>query len=75
MYCFFINFYKPWTLLKYYIYILLHSLQYALLLVSNFDDCTVELGYNIIQGTEYFLSLETSVVITYDCNIKVKMRN
>ena len=40
------------------------SLQYALLLVSNFDYCTVELRYNIIQGTEYFLLLETSVVIT-----------
>jgi hypothetical protein len=54
---------------------MLVSLQYALLLVSNFDDCTVELGYNIIQGTEYFLPLEASVVITKDCNIMVKMIN
>jgi hypothetical protein len=31
----------------------------------------VELGYNVVKGTEYFVSLQTSVVITEECNVMV----
>jgi hypothetical protein len=30
---------------------------------------TVELGYNDMQGTEYFISLQTCVVITEEYNV------
>jgi hypothetical protein len=33
----------------------------------------VELGLNAIKGTEYFVSLQTSIVITEDCNVMVNM--
>jgi hypothetical protein len=39
-----------------------HSLEYIL----------VELGYNIMKGTDYFLLLKTSVVITEKNNVMVK---
>jgi hypothetical protein len=32
---------------------------------------TVELGYNVMKGTECFVSLETSVVITAECTVMV----
>jgi hypothetical protein len=32
---------------------------------------TVEPGYNVMQGTEYFVSLQTSVVITEEYNVMV----
>jgi hypothetical protein len=32
---------------------------------------TAELGYNVMKGTEYFVSLQTSVVITEEYNIMV----
>jgi hypothetical protein len=31
----------------------------------------VELGYNVMKGTEYFVSLQTNVVITEEYNIMV----
>jgi hypothetical protein len=31
----------------------------------------VELGYNVMKGTEYFVSLQTSVVITDENNFTV----
>ena len=31
----------------------------------------VELGYNVIKGTEYFVSLQTSVVLTEENDITV----
>jgi hypothetical protein len=33
---------------------------------------TLEPGYNVMKGTEYYVSLSTSVVITKGCNIIVK---
>jgi hypothetical protein len=30
-----------------------------------------ELGYNVMQGTEYFVSLQTNVLITEECNVMV----
>jgi hypothetical protein len=33
--------------------------------------CTVELGYNVMKGAEYFVSLQTSVVITEGYNVMV----
>jgi len=35
----------------------------------------VELGYNAIKGTEYFVTLRTSVVITKEYNMTVRVRN
>jgi hypothetical protein len=32
---------------------------------------TVELGYNVMKGTKYFVSLKTSVVITEEHNVMV----
>jgi hypothetical protein len=32
---------------------------------------TVDLGYNVMNGTEYFVSLKTSVVITEKCDVMV----
>jgi hypothetical protein len=32
---------------------------------------TVELGYNVMKETEYFVSLKTSVVITEEYNVMV----
>jgi len=32
---------------------------------------TVELGYYVMKGNENFLSLETGVVITEECNIMI----
>jgi len=32
---------------------------------------TAELGYNVIKGTEYFVSLLTSVIITEEYNVMV----
>jgi hypothetical protein len=32
---------------------------------------TVELGYNVMKGTEYFVSLYLSVVITVEYNVMV----
>ena len=32
---------------------------------------TVELGYNLIRGTEYFVSLQTGVVLTNKYNVTV----
>jgi hypothetical protein len=29
----------------------------------------VALGYNVMKGTEYFVSLQTNVVITEECNV------
>jgi hypothetical protein len=34
--------------------------------------CTVELVYNVMKGTEYFVSLQPSVVITREYNVVVK---
>jgi hypothetical protein len=31
----------------------------------------VELGYNVMKGTEYFVPLQTSVVITEEYNVMV----
>jgi hypothetical protein len=31
----------------------------------------VELGYNVMKGTEYLVSIQTSVVITEGCNVMV----
>jgi hypothetical protein len=33
---------------------------------------TVEVGYNVMKRSEYFVSLQTSVVITEKCNAMVK---
>jgi hypothetical protein len=33
--------------------------------------CTVEVGYNVTKGTEYFVSLQTSVVVTEQWNVIV----
>jgi hypothetical protein len=33
--------------------------------------CRVELCYNVMKGTEYFVSLQTGVVITDECNVMV----
>jgi hypothetical protein len=35
------------------------------------DSSTVELGYNVMKGTEQFVSLYTSVVITEKHNVMV----
>ena len=32
---------------------------------------TFELGYSVIEGTEYFVSLQTSVVLTEKYNVTV----
>jgi hypothetical protein len=32
---------------------------------------TVELGYTVMKGTKYFVSLWTSVVVTEECNVMV----
>jgi hypothetical protein len=32
---------------------------------------TVELGYNVMKGTEYFVSLQTSIIITQQNNVMV----
>jgi hypothetical protein len=32
---------------------------------------TVELGYNVMKGSEYFVSLQKSVVITEEYNVMV----
>jgi hypothetical protein len=37
----------------------------------TFHNSRVELGYNVIKGTEYFASLQTSVVITEEYNIAI----
>jgi hypothetical protein len=31
----------------------------------------VELNHNVMKGAEYFLSLQTSAVITEECNVMV----
>jgi hypothetical protein len=31
----------------------------------------VELSYNVLKGTEYFLSLQTSVFLNEECNVMV----
>jgi hypothetical protein len=36
---------------------------------TSFPLNTVEIGYNIMEGTEYFVSLKTSIVITEECNV------
>jgi hypothetical protein len=33
--------------------------------------CTVELGYSFLKGTEYFVSLQTSVILTEGYNVMV----
>jgi hypothetical protein len=38
---------------------------------SSYLGSTVKLGYNIMKGTEYFVSLEMSVVITTEHNVMV----
>ena len=35
---------------------------------------TVELGYNVMKGTQYFVSLYTSVVITEQNNVMVNSK-
>jgi hypothetical protein len=35
---------------------------------------TAELGYNVMKGTEYFVSLQTSVVITEKDNVTVSSK-
>ena len=35
---------------------------------------TLELGYNVMEGTEFFLSLEASVVITEEYNVMAKSK-
>jgi hypothetical protein len=35
------------------------------------EDIRVELGYNVMKGTEYILSLKTSVVLTEEYNVVV----
>jgi hypothetical protein len=37
----------------------------------RFAGNVVQLCYNVIKGTEYFVSLQTSVVITEECNVMV----
>jgi hypothetical protein len=32
---------------------------------------TVELGYNVMKGTEYFVSLQTGVIVTEECAVMV----
>jgi hypothetical protein len=38
---------------------------------SYFSESSVELGYNVMKGTEYFVSLWTSIVITEACDAMV----
>jgi hypothetical protein len=45
---------------------------------SNVENCavfvfssTAELGFNVVKLTEYFGSLQTSVVLTQECNVTV----
>jgi hypothetical protein len=33
--------------------------------------CTVELGYDVLKGTDYFMSLYTGVIITEEYNVIV----
>jgi hypothetical protein len=35
---------------------------------------TVEFGYNVVRGAEYFLSLKTSVVVTEEYNVMVNSK-
>jgi hypothetical protein len=49
------------------IFFLTRNILACLITISN----RVELGYNVLKGTEYFLSLLTSVVITEECNVMV----
>jgi hypothetical protein len=37
----------------------------------HFKARRVELGYNVMKGTEYFVSLWTSVVITEEYNVMI----
>jgi hypothetical protein len=38
---------------------------------DNLKKSTVELGYNVTKGTEYFVSLQMSVVTTQQCTVTV----
>ena len=40
-----------------------------------FNRNTVELGYNVMKRTEYFVSLQTSVVITEEYDVMLAVRN
>jgi hypothetical protein len=40
-------------------------------MVFNFDENGVELDYKVVKGTEYFVSLETSVLLNEECNVMV----
>jgi hypothetical protein len=39
--------------------------------MRGYYQCTVQLGYNVMKGTENFVSLQKSVVITEGCNVMV----
>jgi len=58
-------------------YALFFFLSFLILLFLSFlfylmSVCTVELGCKVMKGTEYFVSLWTSVVITEEYNVVVK---
>ena len=42
---------------------------------TMFNRNTVELGYNVMKRTEYFVSLQTSVVITEEYDVMLAVRN
>jgi hypothetical protein len=43
----------------------------AFLTTRAINYITAELGYNVMKGTEYFVSLETSAVITEENHVMV----
>jgi hypothetical protein len=47
------------------------GLKKSTIVAPNYNTNTVELGYNVMKGTEYFVSLQRSVVITKDYNVMV----
>jgi hypothetical protein len=51
------------------LYLFLYYRLFAVVTVTVLD--TVELGYNVVEGTEYFVSIQTSVAITEVYNVMV----
>jgi len=43
---------------------LIKNCKNEILFTKKVQSCAVELGYNVTKGTEHFVSLYTSVVIT-----------
>jgi hypothetical protein len=47
------------------------SMPFYLFLINS-SLSTVELGYNVMKGTEYFVSLQTSFIVIEEYNFMVK---